>query len=638
MKLITNKSKIKRIISGAAKHIMPPKPMLPSEWVENHVYLVDGPQAGTKIKLLPFQKGMIDAIKEDKIKIVFCTSAQIGKTSILNGIIFNQMVTDPCNQLIGQSTTKETSQWLSGKIRPAIEASQILKETVTDKNSRDAVNNNNQIQLKSNHFLYMVSLNSPSNLRGKSCKFIYLDEINSVAPSEEGDPVSLAMNRATTFGSEARVVLASTPTHKLGAITQHWITSDQRKFFVPCPHCDHKQVIEWENVKFSFVTVDGKSIPDPDTAKYICPHCQEAWTEGDRIRAISKGEWIATRPENTESIGFWVSRLYSPFSSIRSCVVDYVQAWQSYSLQSFYNTVLGQVWEDQETAVEPNELEQLHNTDITIENIPDDICYCTCGIDQQLDRAEITVLGVGRNGVKVLTHRSFYDVNTERVESPVWGQVLNFIKSKFYTVSGKRVPMLAAFLDTSNGRFTQIGYRICSQWKNLHAIKGSSSADAPIIPVKPTKTGGHELLVLGVNVGKTAVREMLVRNLKDNPHTTFEYGDVPDDYIDQLLSESVKRTSTGIRWTKHTGSTRNEALDCLVYAYAASRYVLTKMPWDKLYALQDSLSKPKEDTVEAPETPQEAPKQETNPIPRPHKVKRPVLRPMRRGGGWVNSF
>ncbi|MCV5632658.1 terminase, partial [Escherichia coli] len=88
----------------------------------------------------------------------------------------------------------------------------------------------------------------------------------------------------------------------------------------------------------------------------------------------------------------------------------------------------------------------------------------------------------------------------------------NFHKTKFTTVSGDRVPMLASFLDTSNGRFTQAGYRICGKWKNLHAIKGSSAGNAPIIPVKPTRTGGHELLMLGVNVGKTAFREMLARN------------------------------------------------------------------------------------------------------------------------------
>ncbi|HHX9167900.1 TPA: terminase gpA endonuclease subunit [Salmonella enterica subsp. enterica serovar Inverness] len=637
MKHISNKNKLKRIFKSISEIIRPPKPMLPSEWVENNIVLVDGPQAGSLVKLLSFQKGMIDApFLEKKQKYVFMTSAQIGKTTILNGILFNQMANDPCNMIIGQSTTKEMSQYLAGKIRPAIEACEALKNAVTDKNDRNAVNNNNQIQLKTNHFLYMVSMTSPSTLRGKTCKIIALDECDAAQASEEGDPIALAANRATTFGEDARIIVSSTPTHKLGAINQQWLTSDQRKFFVPCPHCGEHQVIEWENVHFEWRNIDGKNLPDPDTARYICPHCKGAWTEGDRIRAVAVGEWRATK--ESESAGFWISRLYSPFSSIRSCVVDFSQAWQSFDLQSFYNTVLGQVYDDKDTAVESNELEEL-KTDVSIENIPDDVAFCCAGIDQQLDRAEVTVMGVSRNKIYVLDHRSFYDVNAERYESPVWDQLVTFLKARLTTVSGDRVPMLAAFLDTSNGRFTQAGYRVCAKWKNLHAIKGSSSTNAPIIPVKPTKTGGHELYMLGVNVAKSAVREMLVRNLKDNPHIGFEVSEtVPDDWCDQVLSESVKRTPTGVRWVKNPGSTRNEALDTLVYSYAASRWVLSKSSWDKLYAIKAGLNREQEDAVETPESNQEEILEESKPITRPQRNSL-IQRPARgRRGSWIKSF
>ncbi|EHY5839750.1 phage terminase large subunit family protein, partial [Escherichia coli] len=116
MKLISNKAKLKKILRNAAKYITPPPKLLPSEWCEANMVLVDGPQAGDKVKLLSFQKGMIDApFLENKKKYVLMTSAQIGKTTILNGILFNQMANDPCNMIIGQSTAKEMSQYLAGK-------------------------------------------------------------------------------------------------------------------------------------------------------------------------------------------------------------------------------------------------------------------------------------------------------------------------------------------------------------------------------------------------------------------------------------------------------------------------------------------------------------------------------------------
>ncbi len=76
----------------------------------------------------------------------------------------------------------------------------------------------------------MVSLTSPSTLRGKTAKVGLLDEIDAATASEEGDPVALAANRLTTFGDEGRLVVSSTPTSKLGSINQQWLSSDMRMF------------------------------------------------------------------------------------------------------------------------------------------------------------------------------------------------------------------------------------------------------------------------------------------------------------------------------------------------------------------------------------------------------------------------
>ncbi|ELR3924271.1 phage terminase large subunit family protein, partial [Salmonella enterica] len=167
---------------------------------------------------------------------------------------------------------------------------------------------------------------------------------------------------------------------------------------------------------------------------------------------------------------------------------------------------------------------------------------------------------------------------------------------------------------------------------------GASNADAPILPAKDTKTGGFILKILGVNNLKTMIRELINRNLKDgDAHTHFQIGDVPDDYLEQLLSEQLKRQGNTTRWVK-VGQTRNEALDCLAYAFAASRWVLTKMSWDKLFAIKAGLNrdqKPEEEsTQEAPQT-----QPETLTADKPSRPTRPVHRPVqRRRGSWINSF
>jgi len=116
------------------------------------------------------------------------TSAQVGKTTILNGILFFKTANNPGNAGVLQATGKETSQWLAGKIRPMIDASPEMQKYITDKNDRNAVNNTSQVQLRNGGFWYFMSLNSPSHLRGKTLPLMLLDEVDAVeTESDEGN-------------------------------------------------------------------------------------------------------------------------------------------------------------------------------------------------------------------------------------------------------------------------------------------------------------------------------------------------------------------------------------------------------------------------------------------------------------------
>lgn len=576
-----NDKKLSLIIKNSKKFIQPPPDYTPSEWVEQYLRFPDGPYAGQSMKLFEFQKGMIDSIRERKRKIVFETSAQIGKTTILNGILFYKSANDPGNAGVLQSTGRETAQWLAGKIRPMIDESEEMQRIITDKNDRNAVNNNSQIQLRSGGFWYFMSLNSPSHLRGKTLPLLLLDEVDAVeTDTDEGNPIVIAEQRATTFGEDARIYISSTPTGKYGAIHTQYEASDRRKYHVPCPSCGHSHELVWENIKFDWVKVDGKSIPDPDSARLVCPECDHPITDGERARAIKNGQWVQTQPES-DIAGFHISRLYSPMSSIRSVVEDYKQAYQTFSLSTFYNTVLGLPYDNLNEDVESYKIEKL-KTDIGVKNIPDDVLFITAGVDQQLDRLEVTLLGHNERTCYVLDHRSFMTMNAEVIDSPAYKDLLNFLKAPFKTVSGRKVPLAWANVDSGNGRATKTIYRFCSQWTNLKAIKGSSSVDAPYVPVKISKTGGYELYMIGVNKGKDLIRELIVRNTSSSMQTPvrLEISDsVPDDYCEQLMSEELKRSGNTVRWSIKQGAGRNEALDTINYGYCARLQVIERIKW-----------------------------------------------------------
>ncbi|EMB7853611.1 phage terminase large subunit family protein [Escherichia coli] len=628
--------KLMRILRNAKTFIMPPPDYTPSEWVEHNLIFPDGPYSGQPMKLYEFQKEMIDVVKERKKKIVMMTSAQIGKTTILNGVLFYKSATDPDNAGVLQSTGKETTQWLSGKIRPMIDASEEMQKIVTDKNDRNAVNNTSQIQLRNGGFWYFMSLNSPSHLRGKTLPLLLLDEVDAVeTDTEEGNPIMIAEQRATTFGDEARVFICSTPTGRYGAINTQYETSDKRKYHVPCPSCEHSHELIWENVKFEWIKQDGKSVPDPDSAYIQCPECEHHFTEGERARAIKHGEWIQTNPESNVA-GFHVSRLYSPMSSIKSVVEDFKQAFQTFSLSTFYNTVLGLPFDDLNEELESSKLEAL-KTDIGIRNIPEDTMFITAGVDQQQDRLEITLMGHNEKTVYILDHRSFMTMNAEVVESPAYKELLAYIRAPFKTPSGRKVPVAWVNVDSSNGRATKTIYRFCSQWTNLKAIKGSSSVDAPYVPTKITRTGGYELYMIGVNQGKNLVRELLNRTVK-SPNTTpvrVEISDdVPDDYCEQLMSEELKRSGNTVRWVIKQGGVRNEGLDCFNYGYCARLQVLEKIKWHEWRKMtaKSIVSESEEESSDDIEV--QTVEDTTERTKRPPT--RPIVRPFKKKRGWLN--
>jgi phage terminase large subunit GpA-like protein len=88
----------------------------------------------------------------------------------------------------------------------------------------------------------MTGANSAVGLRSTPARYIFLDEVDAYPASadEEGDPVTLAEARSLTFAHRRKVFLVSTPTIRgLSRIEREYEASDQRRFFVPCPHCGH---------------------------------------------------------------------------------------------------------------------------------------------------------------------------------------------------------------------------------------------------------------------------------------------------------------------------------------------------------------------------------------------------------------
>ena len=109
--------------------------------------------------------------------------------------------------------------------------------------------------------------------------------------------MSLAMQRTGEFEHNKKVIMCSTPTvDGESRIQAAWNASDQREYFVPCPLCNHFQILV-----FSDGTDGGLVWPEgePEKAAYCCEKCRGAHpaqpevVDGGARRVPPAESWVA---------------------------------------------------------------------------------------------------------------------------------------------------------------------------------------------------------------------------------------------------------------------------------------------------------------------------------------------------------
>ena len=574
--------------------------------------------------MFEFQRQVLDTIVEPNIhRIVTMSSAQLLKSTVMLAAMEYFIVHDPSNMAYGSQSGASTQKFKTGKWQPSIDQS-ILRDYVTKKSDKNAANNQNTQQNIDGTNTYFINLNAPSTLRGITTKRIFLDEISGNTDDSEGDPIALASQRVKSF-DDGLIMLASTPTNKLDAIVQEYEAGDQRKFNVPCPKCNHYHELVFDNVRFDWeVLPNGRKKAVPETAKLLCPNCEHHITEGERVRAIAAGHWLATNPSGKYP-SYHVSRLYSPINTIESTVEDFSNAHYNFDLQSFYNNSLGLPYEPEENK-EHNliELENLRE-EISVLAIPDVLGICLA-VDQQNDRLECTTLGFTEKTLFVLDHRSFFGVDCNQIGSKAFTELTQYSKGVFKTVSGRPVRVLAGFLDSSNGNATQTVYTYCNSYNPLFKpIKGEGcSTTKPLF--RSSRTGGHELQILNVNLAKSTINKMLRTCLvdkKNNPPIRFSET-LPDDYFNQLTAERVDVKNGFKQWSLKVSGSRNEALDCLVYAYICMKHYLNTLTGaDPYHILREYNHRVRNKYNETTNTSNESPpERKQEPPPQPKRLRR----------------
>jgi phage terminase large subunit GpA-like protein len=552
-------------------------------------------------------------------RVVFEKGAQIGATeSGLNwiGYVIHQA---PGPMLSVAPTVDMAKRYSKQRIAPMIDESFALRGLVADSRSRDS---GNTVLAKefAGGVLVMTGANSAVGLRSMPARYVFLDEVDGY-PGDvdgEGDPVALAEARTRTF-QRRKIYMVSTPTIAgRSRIDREFSKSDQRRFFLPCPHCETFQTLKFAQLKWP------KN--DPTKATYWCEDCGAEIGEQHKTEMLRRGEWRATAAGDGRTVGFHLSSLYSPVGWMSW--VEIAQRWDAAQgdpelLKEFINTVLGEVWQDKGDAPEWDVVYNRRETYLT-GTVPTGAVALFAGVDVQKDRIEVGIWGFGRNRERWLIAHVVLPGQTNRPQ--VWTDLTKMLDEPWEHESGAQMYVRDWGIDS--GAYTAEVYAYVRSQRgraNVHAIDGQDKYTAAYLGVgnKDADANGKKLrrglktIKIGVSFCKQELVGQLALQRSEEGALPPGYihlpSDVTEDQVKQLTAESmVTRNVNGRQrreWQVIEGR-RNEVLDCANYA----RGLAALRGWDrwkepKFQELADllALERPEATASNAPPPPSTSP-------------------------------
>ena len=574
----------------------PPRKLTLSEWADTYAFLSSESSAeGGRWHTLPYQKGIMDAISSNSVEqVTVMKSARVGYSKILNHVIAYHIHQDPAPIMLVQPTIEDAQGYSKEEIAPMLRDTPCLRGVVSDAKAKDGANTILQKQFPGGT-LSLVGANSPRGFRRVSRRVVLFDEVDGYPASagSEGDQIKLGIRR-TEYYWNRKIVAGSTPTVKdFSRVERMFQQTDQRRYFVPCPHCNHMQYLRWPNITWS----DN----DPSTAAYKCESCSTLIPHAKKRWMVERGEWRPTSPGNGKHIGFhiWAAYSYSPNASWSNLVEEFLDAkHDAEQLKTFVNTVLGETWEDEYASkIGADSLMERAAKETYKQHCPPvEGLALTIGCDVQDDRLSLSVWAWGREEEGWLVDRIKLYGSPSRPE--VWKQLDEVLGKPYTNEAGDELRVLSCAID-SGGHHTQEVYHYARERAALGviAIKGMGQKGKPPLG-KASKVDvnfkgkalkkGAQLFPVGVD----GIKSLLFGRLKHNdvgPGYLHFYPTITTDYFEELTAEKqILRFRNGFPeriWVKKSQSP-NEALDELNYAYAALHRLYQKFDrrsiWDQL--------------------------------------------------------
>jgi len=599
------------------KPIYPPPPLI-SEWVQGRRVLPPGtpfPGPWDNAKT-PYFVEIMDALSPNSPvqHVVLMKSRKVGATTMAENVV-GYFIENPSPIEYVTATQDLAKDWATSKL-PAMLTSCKLQGRITTSNTENAKSRRTGDTTFRKEFfggvLDITSFESKKAQRAGDYRVLIRDEIDGVKAqlsSGEGNVLEVNEGHTMSWGDRRKILDFSSPTTIDDSnIWQYFLIGDQRKFHLPCPHCDTGQELLFGNPDGEDATDYGlKGVFDDEgnitDCYYLCHHCHKPIKNHQKSWMLDRGIWRPDRVTRDPTYrSYHISSLYAPADmfSWLSLYKKYLKSIEDPDniddgRRSFENLYLGLPFK--ESGVRP----KIENPNDRVGNyargtIPEGVIYLTMAVDVQTGkknpRLELQVLGIGLGYRTWVIDYVILTGDTEHTdtEGGAWPKLHEWIvnESKFTDWRGRTFRPVIGFIDSSDGNVMETVYQFCAAHKNLFPSKGQQTirashekkenSDDPLrneMKYGFTRIGQSDRFLYRVSTNH--YKRVIFSNLSvervgypdENKVQRAHFIDFPSDftdaYFDGLISEELR--ADGAYYKIHE---RNEPLDTFVYALCAS--------------------------------------------------------------------
>lgn len=624
-------AQVARLISSALEAARPDPELHVDVWAEDCVQLpASGPTGGGdyRFERTPYARRPHQVLSPGHPckRVVARVASQMWKTQTALNWMSAIAHKAPAN-ILALEPTDTLAKRLSKRMSLAINAAMdrhtgvhVLREIFAAERSRDRRNTAQAKDFKGDSTLYINTAGAASNLAEISARFIFLDEVDRMAQSVdgEGDPVALAEARATQYERNAKFFEVSSPTFEgFSKIDALYAMGTQESYFVPCPHegCGHLHELLLENFKSKRDEVTGFM----EKAWFVCPECGGEILEHHKPQLYAdeamggRARWVAKSQGDGETISFTMSAFYMPIGAISWVALarEYGRAKEKLALgdhnamQVFYNTRLGLSYKNTEMTTTAKQLEGRAEgpaQGYTPRVLPDWALVATMAVDTQANRLEVQIEAWGPG----LEHAVIDYVvipgspsDPPEAEGSVWKRLDEIRRTPLAHAAGGKPIMISAYGIDAGGSNTQDVYNYGMARKQFGCVvlHGANRPNKPIMGSTPTRVdiewggvkiaGGVELWTVGTDVAKDYLFNRM--QLVDGPGAMHFHDQLPSAWFEGLVVEQPRvryaKGRTIREWIKPPGA-RNEPLDLSVYnlavAYQLGLHRMSALDWKRL--------------------------------------------------------